>query len=386
MKRKIIFSIISLSIILSLVGCQSASNGNTTEAKKRSDTDSAVFSDTDSIFDSDKEKTSDSPRDTDEAIITDDDKKELASADMEETSDTNTEGADEPEEEEDNISPSSIDLGGYTLSAEKVSVDNPLKITDRDSLDCVLSGDSLYVLNNRSVTVYTLSDSGAEKINTIRLDSNYKKIDADPYGQIYLSNDIFNIAQLNDDGTVTELDETGYLALSKVMDYGLSFFNGEKEITKFRSEDDSDIFIENADETEVTDSVFDSVSDIEFVGNHVLVGGTSDEKNTRVAVYDYEGDLLAVTDNKVEGKGIDSMTETDSGLMVSSLGNLSVWNSDGTEIAQTKSSETAKLFGSENPVRISKLIAMDDGSVLALCSEETEKDKYQSTMYRIYGF
>ena len=247
-------------------------------------------------------------------------------------------------------------------------------------------GDRLYILDGRKLIEYTISDEAAQKDDETKLDAKFGKIDVDPYGQFYLSNDVFNIAKLENDKTLTELDSTGNLSLSKVMDFGLSFFNGKDSIFKYPESDTEEGFWEESSDSEESYKVFDSITDIEFVGNHILIGGTTDGKNQRVAVYDYEGNQLAITDNKVDGKGIDSMTETDSGIMVSSVGNLSIWNSDGSEIGQTKSSETTKLFGTENPVWINKLIAMDDGSVLVLCSTETKDDDYEAYLYKVWGF
>ncbi len=383
MQRKIIFSILSLSLIFSLVGCQTSSGNETSKAAETVQTDTSTDTNIPSGTDSDKKE--DSSTDVNDLEISDDDFKEIDS--IEDKKEEDDEEEDEKEEKNKKTpEPSSIDIDGYTLKADLVSLSDKLEVSDRSSLDCALFGDRLYILDGRKLIEYTLSDDSASKEDETKLDAKFKKIDIDPYGQVYLSNDVFNIAKLEEDRTLTELDLTGNLALSKVMDFGLSFFNGKDSIFKFGDSDTEETFWQESEDPEESYKVFDSITDIEFVGNHILIGGTTDGENQRVAVYDYEGNQLAITDNKVNGKSIDSMTETDSGLMVSAVGNLSIWNSDGSEIGQTKSSETTKLFGTENPVWINKLIAMDDGSVLVLCSTETKDDEYKAYLYKVWGF
>lgn len=396
MKKKILVSILVLSLAASFAGCQTSSRVESTVSNTSA---AAVHTDTEVKRSNGSDKDTDTVIEKTESISTDDIKE------ITETS-TDTDTADEKEADNDkalNPNPSSIDIGGVTLEAELVPFDSELKVSDADDIDSTVFGDTLYILEKKKLRTYTVTDSSVVKENDIKLENKYERVDADVFGNIYLSDSKFNAAVLNDDGTVTELDFTGKLAMSKVMDFGLSS-SGKDIIRKYADGEieewlldntDTDIKDSELDDTEIETDVdtedtpkFTKIKDIEFVGNHILVGGNfNDGKETlRAAVFDYEGNQTALTDNKISGDDITSMTETDNGLIISTGSNLSLWQSDGTEIGQTKSSETAVLFGTENPVWINDVFAMDDGSVLVLCSGENDDGDTHAFLYRIWGF
>lgn len=392
MKRKILVSILVLSLSASFAGCQTSS---TVESNAPSTSKTEVHTDTEVKRPNGSDTDTDSVIEKSESISTDD-IKEI----KEETTDT---AEDTDKDKAVTPNPSSIDVGGITLEAEIIPFDSKLKVSDMEDIDSTVFGDTLYILDKKNLRTYTVTDSSVIKENDIKLDNKYERVDADAYGNIYLSDSKFNAAMLNDDGTVTEIDLTGKLAMSKVMNFGLSC-SGKDVIRKYVDGEIEEWLLENIDtdnennadtDTESdtdknTDEKprFTKISDIEFVGNHILVGGKfNDGKDTlRAAVFDYDGNQTALTDNKISGDDIISMTETDNGIIVSTGSNLSLWQSDGTEIGQTKSSETAVLFGTENPVWINDVFAMDDGSALVLCSGENDKGEANALLYKIWGF
>ena len=395
MKRKILASLLLLSLSAVCAGCQPASRVENTvsdtsknEVVNNTDTDSAKERTTDS--EREKKQSSDNDTAVDKAeSISSDDVKELESADKEKTY------APEPE---------AIQVGGITLEAEYIPFDDELKISDEDDMDGAVLGSTLYILDKKNLHSYTLSDGTLTANNTIKLTDKYDRVDADVFGNVYLSGKKLNVAMLNDDGTLNQLDFTGKLAMSKVMNFGLSC-NGKDLIRKYADGEIEEWLLDNIDtdttaeaDTEVdseTDTAikeeeaprFTKVHDIEFAQNHILVGGHfNDGSDTlRAAVFDYEGNQTALTDNKISGDEVVSMTETSSGLIISSGSNLSLWTPDGTEIGQTKTGDIKKLFGTDEPVWINDVFTLDDGSVLVLCSGENKKDDDIAMLYRLYG-
>ena len=388
MKRKILVSILMLSICSSMAGCQTASRTDEAndETRVHTDTDTAnekgITTDTDTVIEKNSSKID--TDDVKELQTTDTDIAEESKLESEAEQNTDTENNnDDNDNKNTSPEPSSIEIGGTTVEAELVPLDESMKISDKEKLDSIVVGNTVYILDNKTIHTDTRSEGAAVKGDDIKLPSKYDKIDSDVYGNIYLSNKSFNAAILNDDMTVSEIDLTGSLAMSKVMNFGLNCLS-DGALKKYADSDTEDWYLGNTDDE---DSPFNKITDVEFVGNHILVGGNFDDgKNTqRVAVYDYDGNQIALTDNKISGNKINSMTETQSSIVVTSSGSLSLWNLDGTEIGQTKSGETAKLFGTENPVWITDVISLDDGSVLAVCTTENNDDKTEAYLYKLWG-
>ena len=401
-KKALVFFIMVLSLSTALSACRTSSPANTAsdnnysrnEPASDTDTNNVRSSDTDStnktasLIDSDsikelnsKNNSSDSDLISSENLDTNTD----INSETTETTDTELENQDE-EELRISPNPSSIELGGITLEAKYVPFDTPLELSSMERIDSTFAKDTLYILDKKTLHRYTLQDDSITALEDIALNSKYEKIDSDVFGNIYMSNSIFNPAVLNPDGTLTEVDSTGKLAMSKVMDFGLSF-DGKEKISPYNTIEYEDWQLENISEDE-NSFPFSKINDVEFVENHILVGGIYNDgkEKQRAAVYDYDGNLIALTDNKIMGDGIDSLTETDHGLIAASVSNLSLWNTDGSEIGQTKSGQTAKLFGTDNPVWINDVFAMDDSSVLALCTCEREDGKYEALLYKLWGF
>lgn len=402
MKRKILVSILLLSLIASFAGCRTASR---VESNVSDNSNNEIITDTDTAnnhtTDSDRNNNKDTDKDTSidkSELITSEDIKELKSTETDKEEDTNKKKSFTPE-------PSSIDVGGITLAAEHIPFDSAFEVSDGDDMDAAVFGDTLYILDKKNLRTYTVSDGTVTQENSIKLNNKYERVDADVFGNIYLSDKKFNAAMLNDDGTLTELDLTGKLAMSRVMNFGLSC-NGKDIIRKYADGEIEEWLLENIEsetetetdtETENTNDEtnkskkdnprFTKVGDIEFVGNHILVGGSFNDGNDtlRAAVFDYDGNQTALTDNKITGDEIVSMTETGSGLLISTGSNLSLWTPEGTEIGQTKSSENKTLFGTEDSVWINDVFAMDDGTVLVLCSSEVD-DEDTAMIYRLSGF
>ena len=392
MKRKIILSILILSLSASFAGCKTAARVESTV----SDITTAPAAEKDTSItdnrstDSDKKRIKSTYRDTsvDRAeLISSDDIKELKSED---SSDTDNAKGYTPE-------PGSVDIGGITLNAEFIPFDSELKLSDAEDMDGTVFGDTLYILNKKNINTFTVSDT-AVSADSFKLRSKYDRIDADVFGNIYLSGKKLNAAMLNSDGTLSELDLTGKLAMSKIMNFGLSctgkdiiskYADGEAEqwIIDSLSSPDQENTETNTDAGRSETPRFTKVQDIEFVGNHILAGGKfNDGKDTlRAAVFDYDGNQTALTDNKISGDEIVSMNETDNGLVISTGSNLSLWSSDGTQIGQSKSSQITSLFGTEDPLWINDVFAMDDGSILALCSGENNNGQDIALLYRVYG-
>ena len=277
---------------------------------------------------------------------------------------------------EETAAPESMEVGGVTLTANEIPFAKSTKLSGSGSGDAVLLGDEMYLLDGSKLRRFTLGEK-LEEGDATELSGSYSRIDADPYGRIYLSRDRFDCAVLNESGELEPLGTAGELSMSKVMEYGLCSNGGE--ITKYTSES-SDGWSSVAER----DLKFpENVSAVEFAGNHVLVAHTTDGESS-VTVCDYDGNTLADTDGGTVGEDITAMTETAGVIAASSCGDLCLWNDSGELIGRLSSDDTARLFGTDSPVMIKRLIGEDDGSVLAVCTYE-DKKATEARVYRIMG-
>lgn len=291
--------------------------------------------------------------------------------------DTNTEKdtdtAAEKADKEEKTEPTDVSVGGLTLSASEIPFDKTVSLSDKNS-SAALSGSTLYLLDGRKLHEYSLTDK-AEKTDTISLSGEYSRIDTDPYGLVYLSRDNFDCAVLNENGELSQLDTTGELSLSKVVEYGLC--KSGNEITKFSDESAG----EWSSVTERELNFPDNVSSVEFSGNHVLIARKEDGVSS-LAVCDYDGNTLCEASEDLIGDDISAMAEAAGVIAASSCGDLCLWNDSGEYIGRLSSDETAALFGTPSPVMIKRMFAGETGELLAFCTDDKTNEAH---LYRITG-
>lgn len=369
MKKRFLTSLLVLSICVSFSGCRTASRA------VRPDTDT-----TSDVTDSDRRST-DSDR---SRLIDSDDIEKLQSSDKDKNKSTD-EDTDKNKTKVESA-PSSIELSGIRINAETLPFDKEFTSKNSDALDAAVFGNTLYILDGKRILSFTLSDTEAVYDKAVTLGQSYERVDADVFGNIILSSEKFHAARLNDDGTINELDHTGKTALSRVLNFGLISRGGDT--VSVYSEDDSITWdaLSKSSETPISPDKpkFKKINDIEFSGSSILVGGEYDdgENTLRAAIFDYDGNQTALTDNKISGEYIISMAQSNGILAVTTGSSLSLWSIDGTEIGQTKSSQTAKLFGTGDPLWINDLITLDDGSVLTLCTGKAD-NKQSVLLYKM---
>ncbi len=292
----------------------------------------------------------------------------------EESAEAQTDTDESEPKAEETAAPASVDVGGITLTAEEIPFGSEVKLSDGSNADAVVLGDTMYLLDGRRLLTFGVGDK-LEKTGETELSGSYSRVDSDAYGRLYLSRDQFDCALLGEDGELQPLGTAGTLAMSKVMEYGLCSNDGK--ITKYTSES-SDGWTSVA-EREL--KFPENVSSVEFAGNHVLVAHAG---GSEITVCDYDGNELADTDGGSVGEDIKAMTETAGVIAASSCGDLCLWNDGGELIGRLTSDDTAKLFGTESPLTIRRLIPGDNGSMLAVCTDDAGKSS-ECRVFRVSG-
>ncbi len=283
--------------------------------------------------------------------------------------------SEESEADIEKTAAESVDIGGITLTADEIPFSSVVKLSGKDSGSAVFSDGTMYLLDGKKLREFTVGDE-AEETGSTELSGSYSRIDADPYGRIYLSRDRFDCAVIDESGEVRPLDVAGELSMSKVMEYGLCTNGGE--ITKFTSEADGSWSSVAERELEFPENV----SAVEFAGNHILIAHKEDGENS-VTVCDYDGNTLVSTNGGSIDEDITAITETAGVIAASSCGDLCLWDDSGDLIGRLSSNDTAKLFGADSPLMINRLIPEEGGSMLAVCSGG--KGESEARLYRISG-
>ena len=377
--KKIIAAWVAAAMLVPLAAC--GEKKNTASASQPSN--SAVQTDTESQDTS--SLSSDAMKELESVPGLDSDSIAAQNGDTTDTdtaADTDTENTDTEEptgaiKSSSDAEPQDFDIGGLTLSAAEIPFGETVKLKNADSGDAVLYGDTMYLLNGKELREFTVGEQASEKGKTA-VSGSYSRVDADPYGQLYLSRDRFDCAVIDESGEQRPIDTAGELSMSKVMEYGLCTNNGE--ITKFINEDMG----EWSSVAEKDLKFPDNVSAVEFSGNHVLIAHTEDG-SSGVDVCDYDGQLIASTEGGSVGEDITAVAETSGVIAASSCGDLCLWNSDGDLIGRLSSDDTASLLGCGSPVVIKRLFPGDSGELLAFCADETP-NTCEAKLFRITGF
>ena len=384
MKKKILAILLAAAMSVSFAACDPkkktpestdnifdrANTRKTTDTEKTTMTDIARPTETDTNTDVDSAAASSS---------------EAVSSQIEEGSQSDTElNETEIDKTEDEIQPQPVEFAGYTLSAERVQLDNSFKVSSNDVITGELTGDTLYIMDKNKLYGYYISGTQAEKTSETNLFADYTKIDADSGGTVYLSGDNLNAAYLADDGNIYETDISGKLSFSDVSDFGLVYAKNSDNVLIYSGGETKNWTLTNMHDDKTRTGDFNMISNIEIVGDKVFVTGSAAQENNagKLGVFNTDGELIMLSDDKTSGTGIISVTDTPNGYMACSQGALSLWNFDGSLAGMSTSGSLAQMFGTNDTITLSRLFSLNDGSVLLLCTAKTDgSDK--PFLYRI---
>ncbi len=393
MKTKILAVILAAVLCVSFSACDSmkkaldrtdkvfdrANTGKTTDTEKSTVTDIARPTDVDTQTDIDPVMSSSgsvsSAISVDTETGTD---TELVETELEDT---------ELDDNSGDIQPQAVELAGYTLTAERIDIDKDFNASSGDRITGEMTGDTLYILDRNKLYGYFISGTNAEKSSETRLSADYTKIDADSTGTVYLSADDLSAAYLAGDGNIYETEVSGKLALSDTSDFGLVYSKNSDNVLRYSQGNTENWTLTNLFDDKTRTGDFNMISNIEIVGDRVFVTGSSAEENNarKLGVYGTDGELILLSDDKSSGTGIISITDTPTGYMACSHGTLSLWNYDGSLAGITTSGSLSQLFGVRSTVTLDRLFSLNDGAVLALCTEESD-GKTKPVLYRIMGY
>lgn len=300
-----------------------------------------------------------------------------------------------PEEEQEtaveaseplNPTPGSVTIGDVTLTAELVTMEEAMPLTNATCALMAVSGDTVYIGDGSEiVNKYTLADNTLTLVKSMSI-PNRDNLCIDNNGQLLTNGGVFAATIYDAEGNqVGEAVEAGKIYTSQTQDFALTYFTGNDAVMKISGGAAAPWVISGlaAGDPAQVKGPFSSISAIDIVGDHVLVAGYVDGMQ-KLVVFDTAGNEVARSSEELFGNGISALTETANGYMTASVSTIHLTAKDGTFIG--KSDSTLEFFGVEEAVWLSKFVPMDDGSVLAVCGATKADGTAQVLVYRIKGF
>ena len=134
------------------------------------------------------------------------------------------------------------------------------------------------------------------------------------------------------------------------------------------------------------------LDDVEISNQHILVAGkiAAEEDNTKIIVYDYEGNQLMelggadISDPDKLGS-ITGMAETENGFVAidGNMRSIQFWDKEGVHVGVVR---TEDIFGTDYPW-LEDMQLLDDGAVLIMATQEREDGSANELMlFKLTGF
>ena len=131
---------------------------------------------------------------------------------------------------------------------------------------------------------------------------------------------------------------------------------------------------------------------VEISSQHILVAGkiASEDSNTKIIVYDYDGNqLLELGGTEISDPDnlgyITGMAETENGFVAidGNMRCIQLWNKEGVHVGAIGAKD---IFGTDYPW-LEDMQLLDDGSILILATQEREDESANELMFfRLTGF
>lgn len=254
-------------------------------------------------------------------------------------------------------------------------------------------GNAVHVLQDTKLHTYDDSDGSLTYVSTMALDQDTEFISADQNGMMYLSPGIGKIYGVKDGQKAFQSEVKGDLYIHPSGEWGItSWVNSDTQ--KVTNQDGvltaEPWILTGLNDDAVRQGIFKSIHEVAITDEHIMVAGNLVESGAKVAVYDYDGNLL-VTMGGTEISEPDcighvtGLVETANGYMAAdgNMRDFYFWTKEGTLIGAVSVTD---LFGTYYPW-IEDIQLLDDGSILvALTEERADKSCNELLFFKLTGF
>lgn len=284
-------------------------------------------------------------------------------------------------------------IGTYTIVPEFVPFKESFTTWDIMCYRFEKVGNAVHVLQDTKLHTYDDSDGSLTYVSTTALEQDTEFISADQNGMLYMSPGIGKIYGMKDGQKAFQSEVNGDLYMHPSGEWGLtSWVNSDTQ--KVKNQDGilsaEPWVLTGLNDDAARQGIFKTIHELAITNEHVLVGGGLAEGICKVAVYDYDGNLIQTMGGNDFSEPdyigyITGMVETANGY-VAADGNMRdfyFWTKEGTVIGTISA---ADLFGTNYPW-IEDMQLLDDGSILvALTEERTDRSCNELLFFRLTGF
>lgn len=286
-------------------------------------------------------------------------------------------------------------VGSYTIIPEYLPFEEPyttFKIMDHKFY---LLGNQMFHLLENQLDTYEYSTNGMKYISSLEFEDDYEYITADMNGMLYLSQGIFEVVGVKDGQKALQTTIEGDLVMHPSGEWGISFWvnSDTQKITSQNGNLVSEPWIlTGLNDDASRQGPFSMLDDVEISNQHILVAGkmATEESDTKIIVYDYEGNQLLelggteISDPDKLGS-ITGMAETENGFVAidGNMREIQFWSKEGIHIGSIQAKD---IFGTDYPW-LEDMQLLEDGSLLIMATQERVDESADELMlFRLSGF
>lgn len=285
--------------------------------------------------------------------------------------------------------------GTYTINPEYIPFEVPqgiMKIMDHKFYK---QGNQVFHLIEDKLDTYEYTETGLKFVSTMDLEDDYEYISADETGMLYLSQGIFEVIGVKEGKQALQTTIKGDLAMHPSGEWGISFWVNS-DIQKITNQDGNltsvPWILTGLNDDAARQGPFSMLDDVEISSQHILVAGkiASEDSNTKIIVYDYDGNqLLELGGTEISDPDnlgyITGMAETENGFVAidGNMRCIQLWNKEGVHVGAIGAKD---IFGTDYPW-LEDMQLLDDGSILILATQERVDESANELMFfRLTGF
>ncbi|MDD7769739.1 hypothetical protein [Suipraeoptans intestinalis] len=289
-------------------------------------------------------------------------------------------------------------VGSYTIQPEYIPFDGKEGTQEIMKHKFVHQNGKLFHLLGNKLTTYEYKEKGLVKEDSLELETDYEYLSTDNSGMLYVAQGVFEVIGIKDGKQAMQTTIKGDLNMHPSGEWGISFWvnSDPMKVTNKSGVLTAEPWIlSGLNDDANRQGPFQMLDDVQITENYIMVAGKkkaadSDETETKIIVYDYEGNQVVELGGEQSSDPdrlgyITGMAETENGFVATdgNMRRIHFWAKDGTSVG---SIETSKIFGTSYPW-LEDMQKLEDGSLLLLVTQEREDGSANELMlFRLTGF
>lgn len=261
-----------------------------------------------------------------------------------------------------------VEVDSYNLTANQIIASESILPNDIFDNRVVVTGDTMYVLSDCHLYIFTLNGSDAALQETVQLEEDYDHMSADDSGNVYISAFMSPILVYRDGKQTDALEIDSEFAVSPDGSFGIKFFTSADDVSKITIQKDGSV---KEEALSIQSDLIDLISEVFVTEDYIVISGSaSDDSGHKVFVLDHDGAYIKTLSGS-DGDSLGSITgaiQTKNGILAidGNLRNITLWDNEGNYLG---TADDGQLFGTDYPW-ISGLYQAPDGKIYVSMVEE----------------